>query len=245
MTGHEEVRPAGTLRWHGARGVAWARDYAWIVRAQLAATVRPPRPDALAHGDRAPVLLLPGIYETWPVLGGLARALHAAGHPVHVVPGLGLNHRSLEVSARVAVERLTALDLTGVVLVAHSKGGLIGKLLLADPVVGPRLVGLVAVNTPFAGSVYARWFPARAVRALSPRDPHVVALARQVATHARTWSVFARFDPHVPAGSELPGAVNVRLPLDGHFRPLGDPRLHAAVLDAVTHLAAGRGPEGP
>lgn len=228
------------------QGAAWARDYAWIVGAQAVATLRPPPADALARGDRVPVLLLPGIYETWPVMGGLARALHAAGHPVHAVPALGLNHRSLEASARAAAERLLDLDLQGVVLVAHSKGGLIGKLLLTRPDVGERVRGLVAVNTPFAGSVYARWFPARAVRALSPLDPDLLALAREIAAHGRIWSVYARFDPHVPGGSELAGAVNVRLPVDGHFRPLEDPRLHAAVLDAVARLAeAGQGPSSP
>lgn len=219
------------------QGAAWARDYAWIVGAQAVATLRPPSPDALTEGDDVPVVLLPGIYETWPVMRGLARALHAAGHPVHVVPALGLNQRSLAESAQLAVERLEQLGLDRVVLVAHSKGGLIGKLVLGDPVVGPRVLGLVAVNSPFAGSVYARWFPVRSVRALSPRDPALLAVARDIAAHARIWSVYARFDPHVPGGSELPGAVNVQLPLDGHFRPLDDPRLHAAVLEGVAHLA--------
>lgn len=229
-------RHVATARHRARQGVAWAQDYAWIVGAQLRA-LRPVRADAWAAGERAPVLLLPGIYERWPVMVDLARALHAAGHPVHVVPGLGLNGRPLAASARVVAARVEELGLHGVVLVAHSKGGLIGKLVTGDPDAGRRVAGLVAVNTPFAGSVYARWFPVRSVRALSPRDPHVRAIAREVATHARTWSLHARFDPHVPAGGELPGAVNVRLPLDGHFRPLGDPRLHAAVLDAVAHLS--------
>ncbi|ADG74197.1 putative lipase transmembrane protein [Cellulomonas flavigena DSM 20109] len=241
-TGDPDLAAGVRRRWQ--QGVAWARDYAWIARAQVAASLR--RQSATpTSGAGAPVLLLPGIYETWPVMGTLARALHAAGHPVHTVPALGLNHRPLEASAQHAAAQLTELDLRGVVLVAHSKGGLIGKLLLTHPEVGPRVAGLVAVNTPFAGSVYARWFPARSVRALSPRDPHVLALARDVAAHARIWSVHARFDPHVPGGSELAGAVNVRLPLDGHFRLLDDPRLHAAVVEAVARLAApGQGPAG-
>jgi len=245
MTASGGARALGAVRRLVRQGVAWARDYAWIVGAQATATLRPPPPAGLASGDRVPVVLLPGIYETWPVMGGLARALHAAGHPVHAVPALGFNAGTLEDSARLVVDRLGVLDLDRVVLVAHSKGGLIGKLVLADPDAGPRVAGLVAVNTPFAGSAYARWFPARSVRALSPVDPHVLALARDVATHARIWSVYARFDPHVPGGSELPGAVNVRLPLDGHFRPLDDPRLHAAVLDAVTQLARRDTPERP
>ncbi|MFC8193422.1 esterase/lipase family protein [Cellulomonas sp. NPDC057328] len=220
------------------QAVAWGRDYAWIAAAQVAATVRQPPADDLATGTRTPVLLLPGIYETWPVMDGVVRYLHDEGHPVHAVPALGYNGRTLEESAQRVVDRLTELDLDEVVLVAHSKGGLIGKLVLGTPGVGDRVAGMVAVNTPFSGSVYARWFPVRAVRALSPQDPHVLALARQVAANGRIWSVFARFDPHVPGGSELPGAVNVRVPVDGHFRALGDARVHAAVLDGVGRLAA-------
>lgn len=225
------------LRRRAEQACAWGRDYAWIVRAQLRAALRPPAPDVLATGHRTPVVLLPGVYETWPVMLGLARALHAAGHPVHTVPALGLNRRGLAASARLVVERLADLGLDRVVLVAHSKGGLIGKIVLGDPDAGRRVAGLVAVNTPFAGSVYATWFPDRTVRALSPRDPHVVALGRDVAQHARIVSVHVRFDPHVPGGSALPGAVDVPLALDGHFRPLDDPLLHTAVLDAVTRLA--------
>ncbi|GAA4628008.1 esterase/lipase family protein [Cellulomonas oligotrophica] len=244
-------RAAARAREVAGRAAAWGRDYAWIAGAQGRAVLRPPDPRALASGHRAPVVLLPGIYETWPVMATLARALHAAGHPVHVVPALGRNHRPLDASARLVARRMASLDLTGAVLVAHSKGGLIGKLVLGLPAGAPaadgtrtgRAVGLVAVNTPFAGSAYARWFPVRAVRALSPGDRQVLALAREVAVHARVWSVHARFDPHVPAGSWLAGAVNVRLPLDGHFRVLDDPRVHAVVLDAVEQLAAPR--EGP
>lgn len=242
------ARAAARARDVAVRGAAWGRDYAWIAGAQGRAVLRPPDPRTLASGRGAPVVLLPGIYETWPVMAALARSLHDAGHPVHVVPALGRNHRPLDASARLVARRLEELDLTGAVLVAHSKGGLVGKLVLGLPDGPPaadgtrtgRAVGLVAVNTPFAGSAYARWFPVRAVRALSPGDRQVLALAREVAVHARVWSVHARFDPHVPDGSWLAGAVNVRLPLDGHFRVLDDPRVHAIVVDAVEQLGAPR-----
>ncbi|GAA3813727.1 esterase/lipase family protein [Cellulomonas soli] len=221
------------------RGAAWAADYAWIGAAQARAAMRRLKPSELTSGHRDPVVLLPGIYETWAVMSPLALALHDAGHPVHTVPALGLNQASLAHLARQVQARIDALGIDRALLVAHSKGGLIGKLAMSsqDAEDEDRVTGLVAVNTPFSGSAYARWFPARPVRALSPRDPHVLALATREHVHDRIVSVYARFDPHVPAGSELPGARNVELPVDGHFRVLADPRVHQAVLDAMAHLA--------
>ncbi len=177
------------------------------------------------------MLLLPGVYETWAVMEPLARALYEAGHPVHTVPALGFNSRDLPGSARLVVQRLDRLELDRVILVAHSKGGLIGKLVLGDPSLSGRVVGLVTVNTPFAGSVLAPWFPTRAVRALRPSDPTIRTLVGMVDQHARIVSLPAPFDPHVPGGPALPGATNVPLPLDGHFRPLGDRRVHAMVVE--------------
>ncbi|WP_432510821.1 esterase/lipase family protein [Kineococcus sp. SYSU DK001] len=211
-------------------------DYAWLVRAQL----RPGRPD-WSGGTAAPVLLVPGIWETWHVLRDLGDALHRAGHPVHVVPGLGTNSADLEVSAGLVRERLLALDLRGVVLVGHSKGGLIAKQVMARPDAGDRVAGLVAVATPFSGSRYATWFPAGPVRRLSPRDPAIRRLAAQTASHARTVALRPRFDPHVPreaGAAPLAGAVEVELPYEGHFRLLGEPGLHEAVVHAVQGLSA-------
>lgn len=218
---------------------AWLADYVYVVGHQAVALLGRRDPDRYATGTRTPVLLVPGIYETWAFLEPLARALHDAGHPVHTVPALGLNHRGLAASAALVEDRLDELGLDRVVLVAHSKGGLIGKHVMARPRGADRVVGLVALNTPFGGSVYATWFPARPVRALAPRDPDLVALGRELLPHPRIVSVYARFDPHVPAGSALTGAVNVPLPQMGHFRVVGLPAVqrtlvaHVAAFDAV------------
>ncbi|TNU76252.1 alpha/beta hydrolase [Miniimonas arenae] len=220
------------------KGAAWAADYAWIGLAQTAALRPGDRASTLITGRAAPVLLLPGIYETWEVMAPLARALHDAGHPVHTVPGLGYNGATLPQSVTTVEARLRALDLRDAVLVAHSKGGLIGKSVLTAAWSTGRVAGLVAVNTPFGGSRLARWFPARAVRALSPLDTDIVALGRTVDTHDRIHSIYARFDPHVPDGSVLVGATNVELPIDGHFRVLASRTLHRAVVEAVATVSA-------
>ena len=223
---------------------AWTSDYVYVVWRQLRGLVTHPDPADLASGTRTPVVLLPGIYETWFFLEPLARVLHDAGHPVLTVPGLRWNLSDLETSARLVTERLAEAGTGPVVLLAHSKGGLVGKALMSHPAAGDDVVGMVAVNTPFAGSVYATYFPSRPVRALSPRFPAMRALAREVGAHRRIVSVYGLFDPHVPGGSALAGATNVQLPVMGHFRTVAHPAVQRAVLEHVGRLDRSRAP-GP
>ena len=124
---------------------AWAADYAFAARGLARAAggwVRRSHPGAFrvtaGPSPGAPVLLLPGIYESWRFLEPLAAHLHAAGHPVHVVTALGLNGRDALDGAERAARYLQAADLRDVVVVAHSKGGLIGKALMLREARGPR-----------------------------------------------------------------------------------------------------------
>lgn len=220
----------------------WIADYAYAVRRQVAGLLSRTGPQAYAHPAhprRPPVLLLPGVLESWRFLEPLARALFAHGHAVHVVAPFGFNRGSVPHMSDLAATALLEEDLSGVVVVAHSKGGLIGKTLMGRGDVRDRILGMVAVNAPFSGSPYARWVPLRSVRALLPDDEVITALAAQQADNARIVSVATRFDPHIPTGSRLPGARNVTLATPGHFRSLVDPELLPLVLDALGRFAAG------
>ena len=75
------------------------------------------------------------------------------------------------------------------------------------------------------------------VRALLPSDETIVMLGRAASVNARIVSVFGRYDPHIPDGSVLDGATNIRVPVPGHFRILGAPETHRAVIDGVALLA--------
>lgn len=215
-------------------------DYLYAGWYQVRGVVRPGDPDRyLAPPDPvAPaVVLVPGVMEPWPFLQPLARRLFDGGHAVHVVPALGYHVQDLAEARRIVAELLVERDLHDVVVVAHSKGGLVGKLLLSDPAVTDRVCGLVAVATPFAGSRLARLLPLRSIRIFRPDNPDIVGLARVVDVDERIVSVFSRWDPHVPEGSVLAGAQNVEVETPGHFRVLADPHLPDVVLDAVRRLA--------
>ena len=98
--------------------------------------------------------------------------------------------------------------------------------------------GLVAVCTPFRGSRRARYLFVPSIRALLPTDETIVMLGRESSVNGRIVSIFGQYDPHIPDGSVLEGATNVRVPGFGHFRLLGAPQTHRAVIDGVAQLAA-------
>jgi len=226
--------PTGGRLRRGLRNAgSWLLDYRYAVTGQVRSALSRARPDDFVSGDRAPVLILPGIYESWHFMRPLIDVLHEAGHPVHVVTLLQSNRRPIVESARVVAEQLRRLDLHDVVIVAHSKGGLIGKYLMTQLDPDARVARMVAVSTPFSGSRYARYMPTPSLRDFAAKHPALVALAADERLNGRVVSIFGRFDPHIPEGSVLPGAENVLIDTGGHFRILSHPETQRQVLDVA------------
>ena len=227
------VRAVGTVERVNLleRGWAWLLDYAYVGFWQVQGFLFRADPGQYltpapgAPQGKAPVLLIPGIYETWQFMRPVADDLHRAGHPVHVVQKLGYNRGTVEAMAQLAAGYLEEHDLAEVVIVAHSKGGLIGKFLMTMSSVAPRINRLVAINTPFSGSVYANFFLLPSIRAFSPHDRTLQTLLACLELNARITSIYGRFDPHIPGGSFVEGARNVQLDTMGHFRPIADARV--------------------
>jgi hypothetical protein len=209
----------------------WALDYAAALRWQLGPLLRHHDPAEYLSGapGQRPVVVLPGIWETWRFLLPLVERLHDAGHPVHAVTALRGNGATVDASADLVAGYLADRDLTDVLIVAHSKGGLIGKEVMLRPGSGPRVTGMLAISTPFSGSRYAPYLVLPSLRAFSPSDPTTLRLMADRSVNARITSVWAAFDPHIPGGSELPGACNVRIDDGGHFRILRNPEVLALV----------------
>ncbi|GAA3692420.1 hypothetical protein GCM10022377_00960 [Zhihengliuella alba] len=231
-------RALGWLRERVRLGVAWALDYAYVGYWQVHGFLFPREAAAYARrpegSARQPVVLLPGIYENWQFMHPVAEHLHRAGHPVHVVSRLGYNRGTVPAMAALVAAFLEERGLHDVILVAHSKGGLIGKYLMTMPGASDRVSRLVAVNSPFSGSVYADFFLIPSIRAFSPRNATLRQLRENLHVNERITSIYASFDPHIPGGSRLAGATNVELEAMGHFRVIGDARLLAALDDAIS-----------
>ena len=181
------------------------------------------------------VILLPGIYETAEDMRVLAAALARRGHRIRRIR---LARQVVPLPLlRTRVERyLRKHDLRDVVVLAHSKGGLLGKHVMMGPE-GERIDRMIALATPWHGSQYAALFwPGLGVRSLRPGTTLIAAAEAPSPSDARIISVQPRFDPHVPLGSHLPGARNIDVDTAGHFAVLTDP----AVVELVVQLVEER-----
>jgi triacylglycerol lipase len=223
------------MNWFDRHVSTRAVDYAWAYRVR-ALSMRRHDPAGLRSGTQRPILLLPGVYETWYFLEAVGDHLHALGHPVHVVPEFGRNLRPISEMAELAREYLTVADLRDVAIVAHSKGGLIGKSMMLSDARGSRIASMVAINTPFGGSDYAHLVPIRTLREFVPTHETIVTLASNAAVNRHITSIYSSWDPIIPNGSVLDGATNLELPVTGHFRILDRPDLLTAVERAVSTL---------
>lgn len=212
------------------KAAAWLADYVYAGWCQLREVGSHSKSQDFLEGHLASVLILPGVYERWRFMLPLIRELHGRGHPVHIIDGLRDNRAPVSTGAQLTDAYLAEHDLYNVVIVAHSKGGLIGKHVMSFGESEGRVRTMVAIATPFGGSRYARYFFNQTMRAFRSDDGTIALLTGTPAVNGRIVSVFARFDPHIPEGSELVGARNVCIDGSGHFRILKHPDTRAEVL---------------
>lgn len=239
----ESIKPrtvglAGALAKAPANLSAWGRDYVYALRWQAVGALGRHDPRAYRHPGkgRPAVILLPGIYESWTFMQPVAKVLRDHDYDVHPVVDLGHNSGTIDDMAHVVDRYIESEGITRCVLVAHSKGGLIGKHLLARHNEAGSILGLVGVNTPFGGSPLARLLPLPSLRVFLPHSSELSELRSSSHVDKDIVSIFGRFDPHIPGGSYLEGADNVQLQTRGHFLPLSDPRVHEAVLEGIQTL---------
>lgn len=195
-----------------------------------------------ANPRETAVVIIPGVYEPWRFMKPLSDMLHREGYPVHVIAGLGYNTGTIPAMASIVRRYLVETDIIRAVVVAHSKGGLIGKYVLADLNEDGRLKHVVAINTPFAGSIYADFAPVRTVRAFSTRDAVITRLRANRLVNTTITSVYSKYDPNIPHSSFLEGATNVTIDTIGHFHVVSSKEVHRSVLEILERVEARANP---
>lgn len=141
---------------------------------------------ALPDDGHAPVLFVHGLgghpgnffpMRSWFRFSGRRRTYAvalAAGAPLDALAAAF----AADLAAIVAANALP--DGAPVQVVAHSLGGLVVRLALADPAVAARVETLVTLGTPHAGTHLARFADTEATRSLRPDSDVLARLRRQL-----------------------------------------------------------------
>ncbi|MDB5162734.1 MAG: alpha/beta hydrolase [Candidatus Saccharibacteria bacterium] len=221
-------------------GWSWLLDYLYVAYWQIH--------DFFIHENAAqyltpaskltetPIILIPGIYENWQFMKPVAEVLYKAGHPIYIIDDLNFNTGDIEKMSELVDAFLNKSHITDCIIVAHSKGGLIGKYILANLNTHRKVKGMVALNTPFSGSLYAYLMPLKSTSIFKPNSPILGQLAANTEINKTIVSIYGLFDPHIPKGSFLQGAQNLRLSTRGHFRIMNNSSVHNAVLTAIKNM---------
>ncbi len=218
-------------------GIYWFLDYLYVFKTEVLIYFRRDSVDRYRRAGGDPVLLLPGIFENWRFIRPLAKLLYAHGYDVHVLDELGYNTGTIEAMVLRVESYCQHYNLQDVTLIAHSKGGYIGKQLLINDRDHKLFKRLITLNTPFTGSIYATYLPIKMLRIFSPRSSLFKKLAENTVANERITAIYGLFDPHIPKIRKLEGARNIQLPVYGHFRPISDKRVHNTLLKLLSEAS--------
>jgi pimeloyl-ACP methyl ester carboxylesterase len=214
----------------------WVRDYFYMAKGHAFMFHKPPK-HYLGYviENKSPVILIPGVTTKWQFLKALADLISMKGHPVYTVESLGYNTKAVDESAKLVRELIDEKNLQNVIVVAHSKGGLIAEYLLMYHNQDERVKKVIAIATPFLGSHAVRFLPGKAFRELHPDSEVIKKLNSSNEVNHKIVSIYGEYDNHVwPTGNcRLEGAKNIQVNVFGHHKILFSKEVHKIVLDEL------------
>lgn len=225
------------------RVVYWLIDSLYLLKGKAKMLLHriPPKHylDYIVEGKN-PVILLPGISSKWGFIKNLGDRISMDGHPVYIIPKLGYNLYDIPKSAKIVAEFVEENNLKDVIIVGHSKGGLIGKYLMIYSNKDGRIKGVVAIASPFSGVRLANLLPHGAYSELHENSNLTKNLMAHKEVNGNIISIFPVFDNLILSsqGSYLEGAENIEVgEIKGHHKIIFDKKVADLILKPIERLS--------
>jgi pimeloyl-ACP methyl ester carboxylesterase len=221
----------------------WVSDYGYMIHGAVLGVMHRNPPEhytGYVVDGKVPVVMIPGVTSRWAFLKRLADAISLLGHPVYIVPSLGNNLYSVPESAKKVYEVIAKENLTNVVLVAHSKGGLIGKYLMSHDDTEGRVIRLISIATPYSGSAITKLLPIEPIKELHNDSELITYLKTHTVVNSKITSICPLYDNHVWAeeGSHLEGAKNVNVEVNGHHKVVYSKQVEDIVVQELEEVSS-------
>jgi len=217
----------------------WIIDYLYMTHGQTIGFLRRKTPKhylGFVRENKSPVILIPGLLERWGFLKKLGDKISLEGHPVYIVPKLGYNLKDIPTSAKIVREMIEETNIQNAVIVAHSKGGLIGKYLLIHLNDDQAVKGVISIATPYSGSYLIKFLPHKSFRELRTDSKIIHELQSHKEVNKKIISIAPIFDNHIWEGSRLEGAENITVDEKGHHKIIYNKELEKIILTSLSQL---------
>jgi triacylglycerol lipase len=181
------------------------------------------------------VLFLPGLLSRWGYYKPLLDRINNEGYPVYVIPSLGLNIKEVNKTAEIARDIIDEKKLKKVVVIGHSKGGLVGKYLLVNLNKDNKIINVISIASPFSGSNLARIFLYKRFQEFSPNSKLLNSLSQDTKVNSKIISIIPSYDELVWSKNKsmLNGAKNIYTKAGGHLSISNDRELVGKIIEEL------------
>ncbi len=168
-------------------------------------------------GNNGDAILIPGVHAQWVSLEKIATALHKEGCRIHLVKKLGTNTKPVTAAAHDVAEYIKDNNLKDVIIIGHSKGGIVAVNLLKDPTVAERIKRIINIAGPIKGSYMAWIYPS--TRELLPSSDLIKNYLQGIDTK-KIINLYPRIDNDIIPNKSLLGenCINKQIDIFGHIR---------------------------
>lgn len=220
------------------KAIYWIIDYYYLLLGRILMFVHtnPPK-HYLGYivEKKVPIILIPGISSKWGFIKRLGDSISRLGHPVFIVNKLGFNFLDIPASAKLVREIVDRNHLENVVIIGHSKGGLVGKYFLIHENKDNRTKGLIAIGAPFSGSRIVHHLRGKAFKELAPESKIVKDIDSNIKVNSKIISIMPSFDNHIwsERKSYLDRATNITFPVKGHHKIVFDKKSIQKIIELI------------
>lgn len=195
----------------------------------------PAKYSASKESEKPDVILVQGIAQKWNVFRQLGKELAGRGYRLHIIEGIKRNMMSVSQASQIVDDCIQNAKLKNAVVIGHSKGGLIGKYLLAHKNNGGTVKKVIAISTPFGGTFHAKLIPGKAHNELLPDSVLLTDLAGYRDSNKQIVCVYGKFDNLINplASCNLNGAKNIQVEAYGHHSILFNENLGKVILNEL------------
>lgn len=185
------------------------------------------------------MILVPGIFSTWGGMKKLADYVSSNGYAIHVIKALGEELKDIPTSAEIVTSYIENNQLSNIILLSHSKGGIIGKYLLENLNKNQSVIGMISIATPYVGTSVARYFPFKRIREFDTDSDLIKSMEANSFENHKIIAIYAKIDEADTLGGYLKGAKeNIELDVNGHIRILFNDKLLKTVIVSIDKLSS-------